>query len=194
MFLAAILFPPPSRTPLSPIPPHASRRGNRQRRRLSRSRRKWENAQFGNATGQRGKLASAAFRVRRSIWALDPRKQPLLVIPTAQSSPRRVGIPRRRIVRVRWAEHTADFTIVAFFAEHLGPRSRIDLAQRDSPVLPVSRKTRRHRLMMPESCPQNLWISAVCVKYTLWPEAGKARRRSASPTKESPKMSSGGRP
>lgn len=54
------------------------------------------------------------------IWALDSQLHPLLVIPTSQiSSALASELADDWIVRIRWAEHTADFHYRGIFAEHL---------------------------------------------------------------------------
>ncbi len=54
------------------------------------------------------------------IWALDSRMHPLLVVPTAQiSSVSAAESAGDWILRVRWADHTADFHYRGIFAEHL---------------------------------------------------------------------------
>lgn len=54
------------------------------------------------------------------IWALDSQQHPLLGIPTAEiSSAIASESAGDWIVRIRWAEHTADFHYRGIFAEHL---------------------------------------------------------------------------
>jgi hypothetical protein len=54
------------------------------------------------------------------IWALDSQQHPLLVIPTAEiASAIASESAGDWILRVRWAEHTADFHYRGIFAEHL---------------------------------------------------------------------------
>jgi hypothetical protein len=72
------------------------------------------------------------------IWALDSRQQPLLVIPTAQIvSAIASESAGDWIVRVRWAEHTADFHYNGIFAEHLARVAESTLRSVIQPVLPV---------------------------------------------------------
>jgi hypothetical protein len=72
------------------------------------------------------------------IWALDSRQQPLLVIPTAQIvSAIASESAGDWIVRVRWAEHTADFHYHGIFAEHLARVAESTLRGVIQPVLPV---------------------------------------------------------
>ena len=54
------------------------------------------------------------------IWALDSQQHPLLVIPAAEiSSAIAADSAGDWIVRIRWAERTADFHYRGIFAEHL---------------------------------------------------------------------------
>ncbi len=54
------------------------------------------------------------------VWALDSHQHPLLVIPTAEiSSAIASESASDWIVRIRWAEHTADLHYRGIFAEHL---------------------------------------------------------------------------
>lgn len=72
------------------------------------------------------------------IWALDSHQQPLLVIPTAQIvSAIASESAGDWIVRVRWAEHTADFHYHGIFAEHLARVAESTLRSVIQPVLPV---------------------------------------------------------
>ena len=77
------------------------------------------------------------------IWALDSHQHPLLVIPTAQiSSASAAESAGDWIVRVRWAEHTADFHYRGIFAEHLARVAESTLRsvmQTPLPVLPQKR-------------------------------------------------------
>ena len=85
-----------------------------------------ENLQVGNR--QSGRAHEETTREERvqlfvcpdRIWALDPQLHPLLVIPTSQiSSALASELAGDWIVRIRWAEHTADFHYRGIFAEHL---------------------------------------------------------------------------
>jgi len=92
------------------------------------------NAQFENAAGSPVQLFVCADR----IWALDSQQQPLLVIPTAQIlSAIASESAGDWIVRVRWAEHTADFHYRGIFAEHLARVAESTLRSVIQPVVPV---------------------------------------------------------
>jgi hypothetical protein len=72
------------------------------------------------------------------IWALDSQLHPLLVIPTAQiSSATAAESAGDWIVRIRWAEHTADFHYRGIFAEHLARVAESTLRSVIHPALPV---------------------------------------------------------
>jgi len=72
------------------------------------------------------------------IWALDSRQEPLLVIPTAQIvSAIASESGGDWILRVRWAEHTADFRYHGIFAEHLARIAESTLCSVIQPSLPV---------------------------------------------------------
>jgi hypothetical protein len=72
------------------------------------------------------------------IWALDSDLHPLLVIPTAQiSSALASESAGDWIVRIRWAEHTADFHYRGIFAEHLARVAESTLRSVIRPALPV---------------------------------------------------------
>jgi hypothetical protein len=77
------------------------------------------------------------------IWALDSHQYPLLVIPTAQiASAIASESAGDWIVRVRWAEHTADFHYRGIFAEHLARVAESTLRSvihTPLPVLPQKR-------------------------------------------------------
>jgi hypothetical protein len=77
------------------------------------------------------------------IWALDSRQNPLLDIPTAEiSSALASETAGDWIVRIRWAEHTADFRYRGIFAEHLARVSESTLRgviHTPLPVLPQKR-------------------------------------------------------
>jgi hypothetical protein len=54
------------------------------------------------------------------VWALDSQMHPLLVVPTAQiTSATAAESADDWILRLRWAEHTADLHYRGIFAEHL---------------------------------------------------------------------------
>ena len=72
------------------------------------------------------------------IWALDSDLHPLLVIPTSQiSSAIASESAGDWIVRVRWAEHTADFHYHGIFAEHLARVAESTLRGVIHPTLPI---------------------------------------------------------
>jgi len=77
------------------------------------------------------------------IWALDSHQHPLLVVPTAQiSSAIASESAGDWIVRVRWAEQTADFHYRGIFAEHLARVTESTLRSvihTPLPVLPQKR-------------------------------------------------------
>ena len=77
------------------------------------------------------------------IWALDAQQRPLLVIPTAQiSSALASETSDDWILRVRWADCTADFHYRGIFAEHLARVAESTLRSMIQPVLPVIPQTR----------------------------------------------------
>jgi hypothetical protein len=93
-----------------------------------------ENAELENAAGSPVQLFVCADR----IWALDSQQKPLLVIPTAQIiSAIASESAGDWIVRVRWAEDTADFHYRGIFAEHLARVAESTLRSVIQPVLPV---------------------------------------------------------
>jgi hypothetical protein len=72
------------------------------------------------------------------IWALDSHLHPLLVIPVSQiSSAIASESAADWIVRIRWAEHTADFHYRGIFAEHLARVAESTLRSVIHPPLPV---------------------------------------------------------
>ena len=72
------------------------------------------------------------------IWALDSQLHPLLVIPTSQiSSAIASESAGDWIVRIRWAEHTADFHYRGIFAEHLARVAESTLRSVIHPALPI---------------------------------------------------------
>jgi hypothetical protein len=103
-----------------------------------------ENSQFGNTELENAELENAAgspvqlFVCADRIWALDSQQNPLLVIPNAQIiSAIASESAGDWIVRVRWAEHTADFHYRGIFAEHLARVAESTLRSVIQPVLPV---------------------------------------------------------
>jgi hypothetical protein len=77
------------------------------------------------------------------IWALESHMHPLLVVPTAQiSSATAAESAGDWILRLRWADHTADFRYRGIFAEHLArvAESTLRSVMREPlPVLPQKR-------------------------------------------------------
>ena len=72
------------------------------------------------------------------IWALDSHLRPLLVIPTSQIvSAIASETAGDWIMRIRWAEHTADFNYRGIFAEHLARVAESTLRSVIHPPLPV---------------------------------------------------------
>ena len=98
-----------------------------------------ENAQLENAPPSPAQL----FVCPERIWALDSHQHPLLVIPTAEiSSAIASESAGDWIVRIRWAEHTADFHYRGIFAEHLARVTESTLRSvihTPLPVLPQKR-------------------------------------------------------
>ncbi len=77
------------------------------------------------------------------IWVLDSQQRPLLVIPTAQIvSAIASESGGDWIVRVRWADYSADFHYRGVFAEHLARAAESTLrsvVQQALPVIPQKR-------------------------------------------------------
>lgn len=72
------------------------------------------------------------------IWALDAQLHPRLVIPNAQiSSAIASESAGDWVVRIRWAEHTADLHYRGIFAEHLARVAESTLRSVIHPPLPV---------------------------------------------------------
>jgi hypothetical protein len=72
------------------------------------------------------------------IWALDSHQHPLLVIPNAEiASAIASESAGDWIVRIRWAENTADFHYRGIFAEHLARVAESTLRGVIHPPLPV---------------------------------------------------------
>src|SRR6266404_4291146 len=95
---------------------------------------------------QPGDARPAAVRLfvgSERIWALDSNWQPLLVVPTMQiASATAAESGGDWIVRVRWAEETADFHYRGIFAEHLARVAESTLRSVAHPPLPVLPKKR----------------------------------------------------
>ena len=72
------------------------------------------------------------------IWALDSHLRPLLVVPVSQiSSAVASEAAGDWVVRIRWAEHTADFHYRGIFAEHLARVAESTLRSIIHPALPI---------------------------------------------------------
>jgi hypothetical protein len=72
------------------------------------------------------------------IWALDANMQPLLVIATAQvTSAIAAESGGDWVLRMRWAEHGADFRYQGIFAEHLARVAESTLRSVIHPALPL---------------------------------------------------------
>jgi hypothetical protein len=90
---------------------------------------------------QPGNAPSAPVRLFtgvENIWALDRHFQPLLVIPvrelTIAKAENHTGV---WLLRLRWADHSADFTYRGIFAEHLARVAESTLHSVMRPALPV---------------------------------------------------------
>jgi hypothetical protein len=95
--------------------------------------------QPGNAPAAAVQLFAGA----EHIWALDRHFQPLLVIPTGEISSVRVEHAERRwTLKVRWAEHTAEFSYHGIFAERLARVAESTMRSVSHAVVPVV--PRRH--------------------------------------------------
>jgi hypothetical protein len=93
-----------------------------------------ESGQSPNAAGDPVQLFVCPDR----IWALDSHLHPLLVIPTSQIvSAIASETAGDWIMRIRWAEHTADFHYHGIFAEHLARVAESTLRSVIHPPLPV---------------------------------------------------------
>jgi hypothetical protein len=94
-------------------------------------------------TAQNGQLENTPSAVQLfvcpdRIWALDAQLHPRLVIPTAQiSSVIASESAGDWIVRIRWAEHTADLHYRGIFAEHLARVAESTLRSVIHAVLPI---------------------------------------------------------
>jgi hypothetical protein len=103
-----------------------------------------ENTRFGDVKLQNSAISPVQlFVCADRIWALDSQQQPLLVIPTVQIiSALASESAGDWIVRVRWAEHAADFHYRGIFAQHLARVAESTLRSVIQPVLPVLPKKR----------------------------------------------------
>ena len=97
------------------------------------------NTRFGSVPGEnRERSQVQLFVCADRIWALDAQQQPLLVIPTAEIiSAIASESAGDWFVRVRWAEHAAEFRYRGIFAEHLARVAESTLRSMIQPVLPV---------------------------------------------------------
>jgi hypothetical protein len=115
MFTAAILLPPA----ITEIP------ANRKARELGAP------LVLDGGKYQPGNAPAAAVRIfvsAENIWALDSHFQPLLVIPSSQiSSVRAEESAGRWNLRIRWLDHTAEFSYRGIFAELLTRRAQTSL-------------------------------------------------------------------
>ena len=93
-----------------------------------------ESGQLPNAAAEAVQL----FVCPERIWALDSHLRPLLVIPTSQIvSAIASESAGDWIMRIRWAEHAADFHYRGIFAEHLARVAESTLRGVIHPPLPV---------------------------------------------------------
>jgi len=82
--------------------------------------------------------AAQLFVGQEHIWALDSRFQPLVVIPVADMTAARAEqFDDRWLVRIRWADHHAEFVYRGIFAEHLARVAESTLHSVMRPSLPV---------------------------------------------------------
>jgi hypothetical protein len=73
-----------------------------------------------------------------NIWALDKHFQPLLVIPVRElTSARAEGRSGEWYLRLRWADHAAEFSYRGIFAEHLARVAEATVQSVMRPALPV---------------------------------------------------------
>lgn len=72
------------------------------------------------------------------MWVLDAQQHPLLIIPTAQILSAVAGESAGQwILRIRWAEQSADFHYRGIFAEHLARVAESTVRGVIHPLLPV---------------------------------------------------------
>jgi hypothetical protein len=150
MFLAAILLP--AAKPDTTLADTAARLGalvivnggvyqpeNGQSEHAHSENWQHETAQLENAQAEMAPPSPAQlFVCPDRIWALDSHLHPLLVIPTSQiSSAIASESAGDWIVRIRWAEHTADFHYRGIFAEHLARVAESTLRSVIHPALPI---------------------------------------------------------
>jgi len=90
---------------------------------------------------QPGNAASAAVRLFtgvENIWALDQHFQPLLVIPVRELTLARAeNTAGAWYLRLRWADHSAEFSYRGIFAEHLARVAETTLHSVMRPALPI---------------------------------------------------------
>ena len=140
MFLAAILLP--AAKPDTTLADTAARLGALviiNGGAYASEERQAGNGQRENAERENASLSAVQlFVCPDRIWALDSNLHPQLVIPAAQiSSAIASESAGDWIVRIRWAEHTADFHYRGIFAEHLARVAESTLRSVIHPTLPV---------------------------------------------------------
>src|SRR5271154_877600 len=90
---------------------------------------------------QPGNASAAAVQLYtgvENIWALDQHFQPLLVIPVRElTSARAEHTAGAWYLRLRWADHSAEFSYRGIFAEHLARVAENTLRSVMRPALPV---------------------------------------------------------
>jgi hypothetical protein len=90
--------------------------------------------QPGNAPAAAVQLFVGAERV----WALDSHLKPLLVIPVAEMTSARAEFSEGQwFLRIRWADHQAEFAYHGIFSEHLARVAESTLQSVMRPSLPV---------------------------------------------------------
>jgi hypothetical protein len=130
MFTAAILLPRANTEPLA----------NRKARELGAP------LVLDGGEYQPGNAPAAAVQIfvsAENIWALDSRFQPLLVIPAPEiSSVRAEESSGGWNLRIRWLDHTAEFSYRGIFAELLARRAESSLraALPEAPPAPQKRR------------------------------------------------------
>jgi hypothetical protein len=83
------------------------------------------------------------FVARETIWVLDSRLRPLLVIPTNQISSVRAEETRKHWqLRIEWGGNFGEFSYRGAFAEHLARVAETTLQSAMRPTLPVIPKSR----------------------------------------------------
>ena len=80
----------------------------------------------------------ASLRGVENIWALDQHFQPLLVIPGRELTLARAeNTAGAWYLRLRWADHSAEFSYRGIFAEHLARVAETTLHSVMRPALPI---------------------------------------------------------